>query len=243
MNVLQICQRVAILANTAPPSTLININDNNGQTLKILFEETGNELVNKKNLRGTSFSFLQSVGYRFTTQPGVLSVTLPEDFKNLTSDTLWSLDGDIEKAKGPLAPAEWAHLKYSINQENTIIPIFRIISDSANPRHYSILFSEDQGETEFVLEYSSTRWLFNSDNLRITEITSDSDYTAFDSELMKLGTLWRYKQRLGQSFGVELAQYEERLDQELFDDASPAPINVNDAYNYNQEYLAIRLVD
>ena len=235
MNVLNICQRVASLANINVPTTLTNPTDVSGTTLRILFDETGNDLINKKNMHNSNFSFLERV-YEFVIQPDQREYALPEDYRTIIGNTLWNTT-KYNRARGSLTPQQWSLRRFSYSSYNDYIPEFRLTSSSMNPKHYSITFAVQPvvGEN-YTLEYLTDFWLIDSGGIRKRFITSDSDEPLFDTELMRLGTLWRIQEKQGQDYGVTLAKYEKKLNEEISNDTGARTLTLANSVSDADEY-------
>lgn len=195
------------------------------------FERLMAALVNRqgralRDAKENGWTVMQRL-YTFVTAAGTDEYSLPSDYVQLINDTVWDRSL-ISPAQGPLSPAQWQTIKSGLIGTGAYSRRFRVVrSASAVTRKFIIDPTPTAIET-VAFEYLSEDWCCSSDQLTTREkCTADTDLVLFDDDLMTMGIIWRYKRAKGFEYVSALAEYNERLDQMMSNDAPAAGIRLS----------------
>ena len=200
MSLLTLVKDVCYEVGIAPPSTVINNEDDDALRLLAMFNTEG-----KRLMRRYAWQELLTEG-SFTTvateDQGVLAtITGADDIDRIISDTVWNRDTqreqELEASAGWQANAARGTTGLRFN--------FRLRGN-----HILINPSPTAGQ-EVFFEYVSSAWVEAEDGTRKGAFTADSDSTVLDEDILKLGVKWRFRAAIGADFAADIQEYKEQL--------------------------------
>lgn len=120
---------------------------------------------------------------------------------------------------GPLSSQEW-QLKKSSQAQVGIRNFFRIRGDAI------LFFPTPTAGNSIYLEYISKKWCQSNASVAQADWVADSDTALIDEELIRLGTIWRFKKSKGLEYGEDFRTYEMALESVFGPDGARAPIDM-----------------
>jgi hypothetical protein len=120
---------------------------------------------------------------------------------------------------GPKSQQDWQQSKAM--QINGPFNSYRIIADAIN--FYPVPAA---GQT-CAFEFISRNWINTSVGATSSYWTNDTDTPKLDSQLIVLGTIWRWKQAKGLDYAEDFSKYERRINDAMGRDASKPILNAN----------------
>lgn len=216
MNLLQIGQSAADRIGIPRPTSLIGSSDNDPRLLLALIQQEGKDLASRFVWR------VLTKEKTFTatateTQSGVI----PDDFDRFVDGTFWNRS-ENRLVLGPASAGEWQALKSDRIQ--AVHDIFRHRGSSL-----MLLPTPGAGNT-YAFEYVSTYWVAHASDTTTgvsEEFENDTDVPLLDSELIALGTVWRYLHNKGQTYDEQFRSYELRLKRMIGRDAGAPTLNIS----------------
>lgn len=213
---LSIIQNVAVELGFAEPTAAFTSTDPTIELLIIMANKEGKELA-----RRFDWQILQKEG-SFTstaTETQVAAVTTTfSDFGHIVNGSMWDRT-ENRPIRGLLTAAEWQQKKAATAQI-TIGHYFRIRGGAL------LMFSNPPSGNSIYFEYISSKWCQSSGGTAQTDWAADTDTTLIDSDLIRLGIIWRYRKSKGFDYGEDFRTYEMAL-QDLFGpDAGKAIIDM-----------------
>ena len=147
-----------------------------------------------------------------TTSSGQETYDLPSDYDRTVGDTAWDR-ANYERLTGPLSPVDWQVLKSSQITIGTDRR-FRFKVTALVTKIYVDPIPTVNGNI-LVYEYVSREWAKTAAGTAINAWTADTNILLLDDNLLTLGTLWRFLNRLGLQYVEEKDEYERELSQAI----------------------------
>ena len=215
---LEIAQNVAADVGFGLGGSLFNTTNGNANRCRVLMNLAGRNMGRMRNTWGGGWSFLTRE-FVFDTEPNVEEYRLPGDFLGLIDGTLWDRD-TYRRARGTLTPQQWQQLRSGVTQTVSTVPYFRLVAATAMPGQHALRFDPvPSSRDSLALEYVANSWAVSTDGARQDSFLANTDVPLYDSELLQMDLLWRFKSNRGLSYATELAEYEAELGRRFGDDA------------------------
>lgn len=214
MSLLSIVQDAAREIGLPSPTTAFgNMDENVAQMVRYATKE-GRELVRKYEWQALQ----KEVTFPALAQEAQTGM-VPVDHSRFVNETFFNRSRNRRLA-GPLTGQEW-----QMQKATTTSPLL----DTFRQRGNAILIAPlpTAGDT-FAFEYISKFWVdTNADGEGEAEQwTADTDVPLFDSELITLGIIWRFKHGRGFDYAEDFRTYEVRLAQMKAADGSKRTLNL-----------------
>ena len=201
MSLLTIVQRAAVRIGVPKPSAVASNTDPQIMQLHELVNEEGADLA----ARGLWQNLVRVQTFTTIAQE-IQTGAIPSDFDRPIGNTVWNRT-DIDPGYGPISPQDWQLMKASV----TAGPYSNFRIHGGEFRLYPVPAA---GET-MAYEYVSKDWAESSGGTGKAEMTADDDVSRLDEELVRLGTIWRFKSAKGLDYSEEFLTYERRVAQAL----------------------------
>jgi hypothetical protein len=161
-----------------PPSDVFATTDRTGQQFFTLANEVGLELMDRKT--GSGWSFLTQ-DFSITTELGVSSYTLPDDFDGFVQDSQWNRTTRLP-AIGSMEEYEWQMLKARALAGTTFTMLFRIVGNSVE------FYDTPSTVQTIVMPYRSRGWCTDAPGTtRKDNLSAADDIILYDPTLFKAG--------------------------------------------------------
>jgi hypothetical protein len=212
--ILQIVQTAASEVGLPSPVAVFgNAYDLTALQLGSLYNTTGEMLVKRRVWRQL---FKE---YSITTQPGVATYALPDDFARPISQTEWDKVNNWPLI-GPQTPQQWQYLKSSMVSVGPR-ERFRLAGNA-------IEIYPAPGSTPSTLSYLyvSKWWAQTQAGQRIPKATRDDDSCIFDDRLMISGIKLRFFQAKGFDTASFAADFQANLDDALSQDSGSPTLSM-----------------
>lgn len=143
------------------------------------------------------------------------------DLDRFVNETFWNRTRK-RPLYGPATPQEWANLKAWTSSP---------VVDTFTYRGGNILITPNPtaGDT-LAYEYISNQWCETSGGTDQSAWAADTDVGILSEALMRLGIVWRYKQKKGLPWLTDYDMYDSRVKQGLAQDKPQRTINFGDAW-------------
>lgn len=125
---------------------------------------------------------------------------------------------------GPDSPQLWQMRRATVN--SGVFNRFRLRGN-----HLFIEPIPTAGDT-IAFEYNSKYFCTSSDDTDQTAWAADTDLPSLDDFLIKLGLIWRLKQKKGFDYGEDFRLYEERVTDAIGQDGGAPTLNMGDPPEY-----------
>lgn len=209
---LSIAQAAAALAGGLTPTSLVGSTDRTAIRFLTVLRHTADELTRMTNTDGGSWSVLERE-HSFETVAGQEAYTLPADFTRALQSTLWTPSA-YRSARGSLSPSAWRLRRSDYYRNRTAWRYdYRIRQDGLT--HQMLLDPVPEDVQPFIFEYVSGAWLQSSAGVRQTDVLDDSDVPVLPTDILELGSLYRYLESRGEDYGTVLARYELARDKQF----------------------------
>jgi len=214
LSLLTLVQRAALRIGLTPPSVVYNSTEQNVKELLECAQEEGEELMR----RGTWQVLRKQQTFTAVAQE-VQTSAVPSDFDRFINETFWNRTRKIP-FWGPVTPQEWQTL-LAWNAS----PVTNTFTFRGN----DILITPNPtaGDT-MAFEYISKNWCQSSGGTAQSAWAADTDTGILDEKLMRLGVIWRYKQKKGFNFSADLENYETQVKQALTKDMPMQTVSFGD---------------
>lgn len=171
-------------------------------------------------------------------QGALIGDILDEDvgFKYIVNETIWDRTGKYAVA-GPTAGPRWqAEKSFSITGPYNRYRIYG--------GHLYLLPAPDAGRT-IAFEYLSENWVQDEDATETrNKFTLDSDLPILDSDLITLGTIWRWKKSKGFEYAQDFEDYESAVADAMARDGTKPILTFNGPTEHNfQPFITVPLTD
>lgn len=212
MSYLTIVQRAAQLLSLPTPATVVGSTDPNVVQLGALANEVGEELARDHDWQALTQQHL------FTTsgtedQPDAV----PDDWDRFLPDTFFN--------------------RTTIRQLQLITPqVWQAIQALPALGTPYIMWRERDGVflttptppvgQEIAYEYVSKNWALSPSSVPQSYFQADADTAYLDDRLIRLGTIWRFKQTKGLDYGEDLKTYEVERQKIQGKDGGAAALNI-----------------
>jgi hypothetical protein len=207
------CRRIGILA----PNAAVGSTDPQIIQLLALSEEEGQEQADRYQ-----WETLQQEA-TFTTVAAQIQTTIAAittGFNYIVNDTIWNRTLR-RPVYGPKSQQDWQQDKAL--QLNGPFNSFRIINDVIN------FYPNPVAGESCYFEYISENWITTSGGSASAIWTNDADTPKLNSNLMVLGTIWRWKQAKGLDYAEDFAKYESNIMDAMGRDAGKPTLSMNGA--------------
>lgn len=224
MTLLTMTQAAARLIGINAPSTVIGNTDPQVAELLACANEEGEDLQR----RGTwqALVAVQTFTAVTTTASGggyaIQTGAMPTAFDRFMQETLWNRTRK-RPAYGPVTAQEWENLIAWTS--SPVVDTWRYFGNQI-----AITPVPASGDL-FAFEYVSKYWCQGSGGSGQDEWLADSDSGVLDENIMKLGIVWRFKQKKGLPFMADYDKWDARCKQSLTQDMPQRTINFGDAYS------------
>lgn len=208
MSLLSLAQRAAMKIGLVPvPTTFVGSQDATAILLLECANEEGAELA-----REWEWQALRAERTFTATNTAAQAGALPADFDRMVNESLFNRTSR-RPVNGPLTAQQWQGIKSSATP---------MIFDSYRFQGGAIeILPIPTAGTVFAFEYLSRQWVRNAQGTARYELFRADDDTALVSEeLIRLGTIWRFKQSRGLEYADDMATYERQKVRELGRDGS-----------------------
>lgn len=202
MSLLTLVQRAAPLIGIQRPNVVATATD---PTVRLLFElaqQEGEELARYGDWRALrkEKTFVTVAAETQTDTP------IPTDFAGITDETVWNRSAR-RRLIGPIDPLEWQRWK-----AQSTFPV----TDGFTLRGTSWLMQPvpAAGQT-IAYEYRSSYWCQSNASAPQDSWIADTDTGVISERLMRMGLVWRFKQKRGLEWQTDHEDYINEVDGEL----------------------------
>lgn len=224
MSLLTMVQASAqIIGITAPATVIGNSNPQVGELLACAQDE-GFDLMRRGQWQVldtvTTFSAIatQQGSYNYAIQTGAV----PSDYDRFIQETFWNYTRK-RPLFGPVTAQEWQNLIAWTS--SPVVDTFRFVGNNI-----WITPAPVSGDV-MAFEYISKNWCQSSAGSGQDQWLADTDTGILDETIMKLGVVWRFKQKKGLPFQADYDKWDSRARQALVQDMPQRTINFGDAYS------------
>lgn len=190
--------------------------------LKDFLNETAEELLDRIDLPSPITQDVDIIG------TGVESYALPADFLRLARDDLAVYEkSSNRRACTPISSnGAWTHLKqFGASGSGRF---YRITGDTEGGFFISFFQKLKAGET-ITVSYVSAKWICGSDGAAKNMWTLPDDKLLLPVAVVRLGVIWRFRQKKGMPFADVQAEYEIRLSRAINDGRGIRTVNMGEA--------------
>lgn len=226
--ILQIAQNVARSIGIDPPGSLVANTEDTPQRMLQAIREAGRALTRRDWVRLT-------YGYSFTTTSGITQYPLPTSptFDHMVPDSAWDRT-NIHKARGPGSSQAYQRAQADML---TGITFARPWTLRADGNRVTVFELEDDPGDDFTIayDYVTAEWLFDGGSTYSDTITSDSQVTVYQDELIEAAVLWRVRRALGLEYADHRVEAD-RLEASMFAQERGAVVCLTDepiGFGYN----------
>lgn len=181
-----------------------------------------------RDVKEGGWTILQRL-HTFNTVASTDEYALPSDYVRLINSTVWDRTL-LTPAIGPISPLVWQTIKSGLVGTGAYSPRYRIVRSTvaATFERKFIIDPVPTAVEAMAFEYLSTFWATNSaGSTGKSTISLDTDNCLLDDDLMVMGMIWRWRRALGYEYASSLAEYNERLDQKMADDAPAQGVSLS----------------
>jgi hypothetical protein len=217
LTLLNLIQQAARRIGITPPSVVVASTDANVQELLTCAQEEGFQLMR----RGTWQVLRKQQIFKALAQEEQTGM-IPADFDRFVQETFWNRTKK-RIMWGPVTPQEWQNLKAW-----TATPAM----DTFIIRGGNVLITPNPtAGDDLAFEYVSKNWCQSAGGDGQDEWLADTDTGILDERLMRLGVVWRYKQKKGLNWQVDFQNYDTQVKQALTVDQPQRTVSLGeDAY-------------
>lgn len=223
MPLLDVVQAVAIKVGIGKPPAAAASIDNNVQQLVVFANEAGQEIASRYGWQElTKEATFTTVAVE---SQGVLTTLTGPDFDFILNDTMWDRT-TRRPVYGPKYPAEWQQIKAQLMQGpwwQYRIRGNRVLFIPPPPAGDAIFF-------EWVSKY----WVGVAATPTVgaqTGYVIDTDVSLLDERLIRLDTLWRYKQAKRLEYAEDFDKAEAAIADAMTRNATKPKLNLDGAQN------------
>lgn len=207
-----VCEELGI----EPPLSLVNNEDDDARRLLALFKSEGHRLMRRWDWEALIVEKLHTT--TAGEDQGLLSAIAP-DLDRMISDTTYNRSDDRARV-GSVSPQLWQMDK--ARQTTRLLYYFRI-------RGGKLLMNPAPGAGEIVaFEYVSKNWVRGDEGVAKGTFTADSDTSALDEDILKLGVKWRFQKAIGGDWQADFQEYQEQLKLRFGADVPKGVLNMGD---------------
>lgn len=212
MSLLTACQKASRLLSLPVPASIVGASGTNEAMLFELANEEARDLA-----RRHYWSALTSTKTFVSTATELQSGAIPTDFDRMIPDTFWNRS-KRQRVAGPLNAQAWQQRQASISVG--VREEWRRLSDGLH------MLPVPAAGLTYAFDYIANTPVRASGGAAKTEFTVDTDTFALDEELLKLGLIWRFRQRKGLSYAEEMKSYELRVETGITSDLGSEAIAI-----------------
>lgn len=217
-------QAAARLIGIPAPSSVIGNTDPQVAELLACAQDEGFDLM-----RGGTWQVLMTVqqfsavatavsGTNYAIQTGAV----PTNYDRFVQETFWNRTRK-RPLYGPVTPQEWENLVAWTS--SPVVDTFRFVGSNI-----WIIPAPVSGDN-MAYEFISKNWCQNASGTAQPQWEADTDTGILDENIMKLGVVWRFKQKKGLPFMADYDKWDARARQALVQDMPQRTINFGDGYN------------
>ena len=202
VTLLSLMQDVADEVGIPRPSSVISSTDDSVRRLLAMMNREGRDLV-----RVHHWTVLQKL-HTFTTIASQEEYSLPSDYSRLIPDTEWDRSND-RPLIGPINTQTWEAIKSSGLGTGIAFSRFRIVK-SANSLAKVIYLEPTPSSTGLTMAfwYISNNWCADTGKTTGQDAwAADTDEPLVDADLLRLGTIVRFKRSMGFEYASEADEY------------------------------------
>lgn len=204
--------------SVSPPSSWITATDKTSLELKDLLAEVVEEVLDRLDLPDP---ITKDTVITYT---GSEPIDLPSDFLRLTRDPLAIYETTTTRRRGipVMTNGMWTHLEELGSAGGD--RYYRLSGDDADG--FAIEFYRPLSDGDSVtVSYVSENWLKTSGTAGATW-TAAEDTLLLPADIVRLGVVWRFKQRKGLPFSDIMAEYEARISRRINDGRGIRSVNM-----------------
>jgi hypothetical protein len=218
MSLLSIIRFASFRVGVTAPNTVIGNTDQRVQELLTVAQEEGEQLMR----RGTWEILRGQVLYSAVNQE-IQTGMIPSDYDRFIQETFWNRTRK-RPIWGPVTPQEWQNLKaWSVSP----------VVDTFCVRGGNILVQPDPTAGDiFAYEYIKKTWCQSAAGVAQDEWLADTDTGVLDEKIMRMGVIWRYKQKKGLAWETDFNNWDSQVMQALGQDQPQRTVNLG-----TQEYV------
>lgn len=155
-------------------------------------------------------------GTNYAIQTGAV----PTDYDRFVQETFWNRTRK-RPLYGPVTPQEWENLVAWTS--SPVVDTFRFVGSNI-----WIIPAPVSGD-QMAYEYMSKNWCQDASGSALPEWQADTNTGILSEDIMKLGVVWRFKQKKGLPFMADYDKWDARARQALVQDLPQRTINFGDA--------------
>lgn len=199
MTLLTEIQGASSIIGLVKPTSVFGSSDQNTLTLLELAQVEGQELLERYSWQATTEEATHTT--LNLEDQGVITTIAP-GFAYIVNDTFW--DQDLtEPVTGPLSPLEWQALK--ARTATGPYASFRIRGNDL------LAYPAPPAGNTWVFEYQTTYFCQSSGGADQSAWAADDDVGILSEDIMKLGLVWRFKERAGLDYAENYRVYEQKV--------------------------------
>lgn len=203
--VLALAQAAALKLGIDQPSELVGSSTRENQELAEAFEDARADI-----LQAHEWQRLRTIE-TITGDGSTLAYSLPSDFDRLISDpNMYTSEFEVALSFVPDAD-DW--LRYDVQSYDFVINVWTVYGNQVHTK--PALGSAITGKYWYV---SNLTVLDTDASTTKAAFAADTDTFRLDDTLLKLGAIYKYRQNKGQPYAEEMADYEKRKAQTIFND-------------------------
>lgn len=215
------------------PSTATGSTDVQVQQLVSLVNEEGKKLASRTRWQEliAEATFVTVAAEDQGKLSGTIVATA-SGFKYVINDTIFNRTQKVN-VPGPLSPSGWQVLK-STGSVAGFWSQYRIRGGRL------LMYPAPAAGQTASFEYVTENWVSNAANDTFRKaFTADDDYPLLDSDLLTAGLVWRWKKAKGLSYGEDMTDYEELVNDAMTRNASARTVNLNGACEEATPYVVV----
>ena len=217
MNLLQIVQSVCKQLALPQPSGAFSENDDMVEQIVILTQEAGDDLMRDHDWSTlTVVRSFTATNDQVQNEPPSASVAFDRFAQN---SGVWDLNNK-RKLSGPKTPLEWQRVL--IDNLNGVDKAWTLIGGSLN------IFPVPESTDSFTYTYITKNWIRLDGRSQVDDVsawTDDSNTPLMPDRLIKLSTIWRWKQAKGLDYAEDMATFEREKARYIGRDRGPRIIS------------------
>jgi hypothetical protein len=218
MTLLTMVSAAAQLIGIPAPGSVIGNSSPQVQELLACAQDEGFDLMRRGAWQvldtNTTFSAVATAvsGTTYAIQTGAV----PSDYDRFLQETFWNRTRK-RPLYGPVTAQEWQNLVAWTS--SPVVDTFRFVGSQI-----WIIPAPTAGDV-MAYEYISKNWCQSSGGTGQSEWLADTDTGVLDEDIMKLGVVWRFKQKKGLPFMADYDKWDARARQALVQDMPQRTIN------------------
>lgn len=226
MSLLTLIQFAALRVGVSSPSTVVANTNQQVQELLTVAQEEGEQLMR----RGT-WQILREQKLFPALNQEIQTAMIPDNFDRFIQETFWNRTRK-RPIWGPVTPQEWQNLKAW-----TTSPVV----DTFCMRGGDILIDPNPTAGDiFAYEYIKKNWCQSVALVPQDSWQADTDTGILDEKIMRMGVVWRYKQKKGLAWQTDFNNWDTQVMQALAQDQPQRTVNLGtNSYVGRQPGIAV----